>query len=223
MHPLTPPHHTHSQPPSIIVSDDCLRMHLRPSLEAALKLIWLLDWCRVQHRYLGLKKKKDKSDGRAERATRLKEIKVYEDAIIAVLWPFLHGEKVNLWHSVTGHFVVFLVILVCQDIVSYNILQIYNGFEALEAFATQYKKEHDGEDWNQSPQAVWQYIYDGGLLSFIAEELKDNSAGAVHTTQVSCAALIVWLVCSSMYANDALLSGPHVASCPTHSRAICNE
>ena len=144
----------------------------------------------MQHRYLGLKKKKGNSDGRAERATRLKEIKIYEDVMIAVLWPFLLGEKVNLWHSVTGDFVVFLVILVCQDIVSYNILQIRSGFAGLEAHAVKFKSEYGGKEWNQTPRAVWQYLYDGGLSCFIESELKNSGAGAVRSSQVSSHAVI---------------------------------
>ena len=144
----------------------------------------------MQHRYLGLKKEKGKSDGRAERATRRKEIKVYEDVMIAVLWPFLLGEKVNLWQSVTGHFLVFLVILVCQDIVSYNILQICSGFAGLEDYAVKFKLENGGNEWNQTPHAVWQYLYDGGLSRFIASELKNSGAGAVRSSQVSSAAVI---------------------------------
>ena len=110
--------------------------------------------------------------------------------MIAVLWPFLLGEKVNLWHSVTGHFLVFLVILVCQDIVSYNILQICSGFAGLEAHAVKFKSENGGNEWNRTPQAVWQYLYDGGLSRFIASELKDSGEGAVRSSQVSSAAAI---------------------------------
>jgi len=137
-----------------------------------------------------LKKTKGNSDGREERATRLPEIKIYEDAMLAVLWPFLLGERVNLWHSGTGHFVVFLVILVCRDIVSYNILQIYSGFKGLAAHAVKFKAQNGGKEWNQSPQAVWKYVYDGGLSHFIASELKDSGAGVVHAPQVSSAAVI---------------------------------
>jgi hypothetical protein len=134
-----------------------------------------------QHRCSGLTVSGLDSDGRSDRYTRQREIKIYEDTEKFILSPFMFGENIQWWHWATGDLVIFLAIMVKKDIRTYNVCQIYSGFQNLQRHAKKYK-DQNGRAWNQSTRDIWTYLFDGGLRKFIAtpEDVHEGAADQVQ-------------------------------------------
>ena len=111
------------------------------------------------------------------RVTRKPEIKLYEDVMKNLLWNCLVGENWPLWHSDTGHFLGLLVFFAWKDIHSYDVLNLYQGFQAMLKYATEYRARNEGMEWNRSPSSIWQHLKAGGMSRFLDSTMSASASG----------------------------------------------